>query len=97
LEPHESSQKAAVLPKPGYSVSEFPGHAAWIDGDWKLHRIAGKNGRVVWELYNLADDEAEESNAAEGEKQRVARMRTELESWLESVARSLNGEDYASN
>jgi arylsulfatase A-like enzyme len=97
LEPHESSQKAAALPKPAYSVTEFPGHAAWIDGDWKLHRIAQKNGDVVWELYNLAEDTAEESNVAGSEKQRVARMRVALDAWLESVASSLNGEDYKSS
>lgn len=95
LEPHESSQKAAQLPKPAYSLSKFPGHAAWIDGDWKLHRIEQKNGSVTWELYNLADDEAEKNNIAEREPQRAAQMRKDLKSWLESVVRSLNGEDYS--
>ena len=25
----------------------YRGHAAWISGDWKLHRIADKNGTFV--------------------------------------------------
>ncbi|HID78831.1 MAG TPA: N-acetylgalactosamine 6-sulfate sulfatase, partial [Planctomycetaceae bacterium] len=38
-----------------YAESQLPGHAAWIDGDWKLHRIADKGGRNVrYELYDLA-------------------------------------------
>ena len=37
----------------------FPGHAAWIDQDWKLHRIEGRrDGKVRWELYNLEADPA---------------------------------------
>ena len=46
LEPHESSQRAAELPTTPYPLDEFPGHAAWIAGDWKLHRICDKQGRV---------------------------------------------------
>lgn len=25
-----------------YSTAAFPAHAAWLDGDWKLHRIEGR-------------------------------------------------------
>jgi arylsulfatase A-like enzyme len=97
LEPHESSQRAAQLPSPPYPLDVYTGHAAWIDGDWKLHRITGKKGEVTWELYNLANDPAEKSDLAKTEGERVARMQRELEAWLESVVRSLNGEDYAAN
>lgn len=97
LKAHPSSRKAAELPQPAYSVSEFPGHAAWLDGDWKLHRIARKNGRITWELYDLSRDPAEANDVADDEKQQVASMRKELELWLASVARSLNGGDYAKN
>ena len=48
LEPHVSSQRAAELPDPPHPLDHFPGHAAWIDGDWKLHRIAGSDGVVSW-------------------------------------------------
>jgi arylsulfatase A-like enzyme len=95
LEPHESGQRAAQLPSPAYPLDEYPGHAAWIDGDWKLHRIAKKGGDVSWELYNLADDPAEQTDLAASEAERVSQMRGKLEAWLESVVRSLNGKDYA--
>lgn len=44
LEPHVSSQNAGKLTKK-YSLDKFPGHAAWISGDWKLHRIEPGKGR----------------------------------------------------
>ncbi len=94
LAPHESSQRAAQLPSPAYPLGKYPGHSAWIDGDWKLHRIARKQGQAAWQLYNLADDPGEKIDLAETEGARLERMRGDLESWLESVVRSLNGEDY---
>ena len=94
LPPHQSSQLAARLPRPAYPVDEFPGHAAWIDGDWKLHRIVDKQKKLSWELYNLARDPAETSNQADAERRRRDQMQAELRAWLGSVTRSLNGEDY---
>ncbi len=76
------------------TLDKFPGHAAWIDGHWKLHRIAGKRGKVTWELYDLATDAAETTDLTKKEPARVERMRQALEAWLQSVTRSLNGEDY---
>ncbi|MDP7017256.1 MAG: sulfatase-like hydrolase/transferase [Pirellulaceae bacterium] len=96
LEPHPSSQQAAKLPDPPYSESAFPGHAAWIAGDWKLHRIENKQGgKVTWELYDLAKDRGETSNLLDKQPQRAAAMTKQLEEWLASVSRSLNGKDYA--
>lgn len=108
LPPHESSQQAAELPNPGYPLDQFSGHAAWIAGDWKLHRIARSKKRrgkaavesraaedgVVWELYDLAADPAEETDLSKSQQPRVERMRADLEVWLRSVVKSLNGEDY---
>ena len=94
LDPHESSQKAAELPNPKYPLDSFPGHSALIDGDWKLHRIEGANGKLSWELYNLAADAAEKSNVLDSEATRVAKLKTQLNDWLVSVTNSLNGEDY---
>lgn len=94
LEPHPSSAAAAKLPDPPFPTDNFPGHAAWIDGDWKLHRIQGKDGEVKWELYDLEKDRAEESDLAESEADRVNSMKKSLDAWLKSVAESLNGEDY---
>ena len=94
LEPYEASRRAAQLPKPCHPIGDYPGHAAWIDGDWKLHRIVNDEGDATWELYDLATDPTEEDNLAESERERVVRLRNDLEAWLESVVQSLNGEDY---
>jgi len=78
-----------------YSTTSFPAHAAWLDGDWKLHRIEGKQGPVKWELYNLTTDRTESKDLLSVEPQHAVKMQKELEAWLHSVANSLNGKDYA--
>jgi arylsulfatase A-like enzyme len=73
----------------------FPGHAAWLDHGWKLHRIENKKtGAVRWELYHLDQDAQEANDLSQTQPQRVARMRESLEGWLTSVTDSLKGEDY---
>jgi len=94
LEAHESSRRAAELPDPPYPLDKFPGHAAWIDGDWKLHRIESEDGEVGWELYDLAADTVESKDLGEKHRERAASMGKAMEVWLASVAHSLNGEDY---
>jgi arylsulfatase A-like enzyme len=76
-----------------YSETEFPGPAAWLDGDWKLHRLGGA-GTPRYELYDLASDPQEATNVAETNADRVSRMSEQLAAWQTSVARSLNGKDY---
>ena len=76
-----------------YPEDHFPGHAAWLDWPWKLHRIENNKG-VKFELYNLADDPQEGHNVLDAQSERAESMRTQLEAWLASVARSLNGKDY---
>ena len=98
LEPHASSRRAAELPSPPYPLDSFPGHSAWVDGDWKLHRIQGKNvknSKASFELYNLATDPNEEHDVIDDQPRRAKAMQSGLRAWLESVTRSLNGEDYA--
>jgi len=77
-----------------FPESSFPGHAAWLDWPWKLHRI-DRNDQVRFELYNLADDPQEGTDLAVRSPERVDTMRTELEAWLRSVVQSLNGKDYS--
>ena len=89
-----SSQRAAELPNPKFSTIDFPGHAAIIDGDWKLHRIESKNRNVIWELYDLESDPAEESDLSLEQTAIVTTLREKLRIWLTSVAQSLNGADY---
>jgi arylsulfatase A-like enzyme len=78
-----------------YPLTRFPGHSAWLDGDWKLHRISDNWGdEVRYELYNLANDPYETNDVSSSETERVKSMLPILENWLRSVVRSLNGEDY---
>lgn len=74
---------------------KFPGHAAWLDGKWKLHRIEdAKSGEVDWELYDLAADPNETQVIFAEQPERLPAMQHALETWLESVAGSLDGKDY---
>jgi len=77
-----------------YSEKIFPGHAAWLDWPWKLHRIQDKNGTLTLELYNLSRDSDEQNNFVSQYPKRVKSMRTQLEEWQLSVVHSLNGADY---
>jgi len=94
LPPNESSMKAAELPNPKYSETDFPGHSALVDGDWKLHRIESKNHEVTWELYDLGSDPVEAINVSRQRSGIVDSLRPKLVAWLASVAGSLNGSDY---
>jgi arylsulfatase A-like enzyme len=78
-----------------HPLDRFPGHAAWLDGSWKLHRIENpKAAGVRWELYDLAADPKESRDLLAAEPERAGAMKKALTGWLESVVRSLNGEDY---
>jgi len=76
-----------------YPEDTFPGHAAWFDWPWKLHRIEKKKGLKL-ELYNLAEDPGEKNDLAAQYSERVESMKAKLEAWQKSVVRSLNGGDY---
>jgi hypothetical protein len=78
-----------------YPEDRYPGHAAWLDWPWKLHRIEVENN-VKLELYNLAEDPGEENDLVEQQANRVRSMKAELEDWQKSVVQSLNGKDYLS-
>ncbi len=69
------------------------GHAAWVEGPWKLHRLPGKK-RVRWELYHLERDPAERHNVAVKHPEVVASLRRRLAQWQQSVLDSLNWKDY---
>ncbi len=80
--------------KKKYPPDVFPGHAAWLDWPWKLHRKQKKNQAPRLELYNLAADPMEKNDLSGKGGERVKTMKTALEQWLGSVVCSLNGEDY---
>ena len=77
-----------------YPPDSFPGHAAWLDWPWKLHRIHSNKGDVKFELYNLAEDPAEQNNLIAQNTYRANSMKSQLQTWLVSVVNSLNGRDY---
>ena len=76
------------------SLDTRPGHAAWIEGRYKLHRIPGNGDSFSYQLFNLEADPVEKDDLAENQPQRVERMRRALEQWQQSVINSLNGKDY---
>ena len=52
---------------------------------------------MTWELYDLAADPKEARDLLAQQPDLAATMRKDLDAWLESVVRSLNGEDYPSD
>ncbi|MCL4217386.1 MAG: sulfatase-like hydrolase/transferase [Candidatus Hydrogenedentes bacterium] len=76
-----------------YPEDSWPGHAAWLDWPMKLHRIQNDAG-VTFELYDLGQDPMEEKDLLADSPDKAAALQTELEAWLASVVRSLNGKDY---
>ena len=77
-----------------YPTNIFPGHAAWLDWPYKLHRINTKNDEVKFELYNLEEDPEEKNDLSESNPEMVKSMKDKIEKWLNSVIHSLNGDDY---
>jgi len=65
------------------------GHAAWIDGPWKLHRIVDGNSER-WQLFNLEQDPGEQVNVTDQHPDLVESMRQQLEAWQAAVIRDLN-------
>lgn len=84
----ENPQIAAALelPDPPETRESLGGHAAWIEGGWKLHRVTSrKSATVRLELYDLAADPHEENNLAQAEPERTKIMTAQLERWMDSV------------
>ena len=83
---------------PQYSNTSFPGHSAWIDWPWKLHRIEKCNKKSsaisAFALYNLETDPMETHNVAKMNPERVIIMKKKMFDWNSSVINSLNGKDY---
>jgi len=77
-----------------YNEESYPGHAAWLDWPYKLHRINLKNDEVRFELYNLEEDPLEKNDIYAVEPDRSEKMEQQLGQWLKSVVSSLNGDDY---
>jgi arylsulfatase A-like enzyme len=80
-----------------YPLDVFPGHAAWLDWPYKLHRINLKDDEVKFELYDLEADPEEENDLFNDNREIALTMKNQLEAWLNSVVYSLNGDDYIEN
>lgn len=103
MKKEQAGQAPAGSPHPRTPVSlleakhapdDLQGHATWVDGDWKLHRIPQKKGGFAYELYHLVDDVAEQNDLSQQQPERVEAMKQALADWQASVVASLNGEDY---
>jgi len=66
------------------------GVAAWTDNRYKLHKL----GPEKYELYDLVADAKESKDLSAEHPETVARMKSELDAWQESVLESYRGEDY---
>lgn len=89
------TKRVEAVPRQKWPLDVYRGHAAWIAGDWKLHRFSMTEGqKVKWELYNLAVDPREEHDVAKKYPEIVRDLKVDFEAWLRSVVESLNGEDY---
>ncbi len=100
LPPEEAGEQFENLKQ--YPFDELPGPAAWIDGDYKLHRIPAARpsddptaDSAKYQLFNLASDAQETNDLADSEPLRVQSMKAALRAWQQSVINSLNGNDYA--
>ncbi len=91
-EPSRIHSDAAVI-KQQYPKDSFPGHSAWLDWPWKLHRIE-QDKNITLELYNLEADPMEEKDLTVSEPEKTKSMLAGLDAWLVSVVNSLNGKDY---
>lgn len=91
--PPEPTEPSARLIEAFETEQELPGHSAWIDGRFKLHRIPGGGGRVAFELYDLEADPGEVVDLAGSQPDRVAELAEALLDWQGSVVRSLRGDD----
>lgn len=77
-----------------YPDDILPGHSAWLDWPYKLHRKSLGDKDVVFELYNLRDDPEEKNDLYSEKHKQASLMKVQLEEWLRSVINSLNGNDY---
>ncbi len=78
---------------PELDLNDLHGQAAWNAWPWKLHRIEQDRSTRI-ELYHLIDDPMESKDLSSHHPERVAAMRSDLESWQRSVLASWSGKDY---
>lgn len=89
------TRRVEKIPKARLASDAFPGHSAWISGDWKLHRISGTDGeKARFVLYNLTTDPREQRDVSKEHPEVLGELSAQLEKWLGSVSASYRGADY---
>ncbi|MCX7043992.1 MAG: sulfatase-like hydrolase/transferase [Candidatus Sumerlaeota bacterium] len=88
--------KMTERPKPiafwhGGGGKKDAGHAALTGNQYKLHKLAPEK----YELYDLLKDPVESKDVAAAHPDIVARMKSDLLDWQDSVVKSLAGGDYS--
>ena len=80
-----------------YAISGLPSEPVGVllDGNYKLHRVPGKDGAAKYTLFNLIKDIKEKQDLAQKEPAKLKQMRAGLAAWQKSVIKSLNGDDYS--
>jgi len=91
--PYTKDENAAEIAG-NYPHENPPGHAAIMEGVYKLHRIPKKNGDPNYQLFNIAADPAEKKDLLAEQPQVAARLKAALAKWQELVINSINGKDY---
>ncbi len=93
-EPEDINEGLIYSPDLAYEeADDRPGHAAWIDNKWKLHRLPNGDHK----LFHLIDDKGEQNNLADEHPRVFERMKQELAEWEQSVIQSMRGADYREN
>lgn len=86
------TRRVERLPKFAFPPDVYAGHAAWISGDWKLHRVSATDGQSVrWMLYNLVNDPKEGEDLSKEYPEVVSDLGAQMERWLSGVVASLRG------
>jgi len=79
---------------PGVSERHFGGARVVLDNRYKLVVDAESPSQSTTELFDLADDPAEEHNLIESHQEIAKKMEKQLRDWQQSVLESLTGADY---
>jgi arylsulfatase A-like enzyme len=69
----------------------FRDKLSWVENNYKLVSV---DKGASWELYNVVNDRSEQMNLIDTHPDIAARMTSAFESWISSVEKSQQGEDY---
>jgi len=67
------------------------GHAVWMTEQYKLHKIVDASGTVEYQLYDMENDAAEETDLSLTHTSVLEPMKTLLETWQQTVLTDFSG------